>query len=145
MADVLAIGDEIRLATPNSNKVYKIRELELKDSSRLRVELDDVHGRDSAAALVGASVFVDRNTLPALDSDSHYDVDLVGCLVVDTEQIELGRLVEVIPTGANDVYVIDGPKGEWLVPARRDVVIEVDLDTKRIVVTRDGLVYPDDP
>jgi 16S rRNA processing protein RimM len=43
--------------------------------------------------------------------------------------------VEVIETGANDVYVVQGPRGELLIPVIEDVVQELDLENQRMVVT----------
>jgi 16S rRNA processing protein RimM len=53
----------------------------------------------------------------------------------------LGRVREVLATGANDVYVIHGPKGEILLPAIEEVVREVDLEAGRLTVElMEGLV-----
>ena len=46
----------------------------------------------------------------------------------------LGQVVQVLETGANDVYVVRGSRGEILVPAVDDQVIELDLESKRMVV-----------
>jgi 16S rRNA processing protein RimM len=48
----------------------------------------------------------------------------------------VGRLEEIIVTGANDVYVVRQPDGkELLLPAIKDVVIEVDRESRRMFVT----------
>jgi len=54
--------------------------------------------------------------------------------VVTTEGEPLGRVAEVIETGANDVYVVHGPRGEILIPAIEDVVRELDLEARRMIV-----------
>jgi 16S rRNA processing protein RimM len=47
----------------------------------------------------------------------------------------LGKLVEVIDTTANDVYVLQSPQNEEiLLPAIRDVIRNVDLENKRMTV-----------
>ena len=76
-----------------------------------------------------------------LEEDEYYLYQIVG-LAAWTEQGEyLGRVREVLNTGANDVYVIRGPKGDILLPAIDDVVREVDLETGRLaVVLPEGLV-----
>jgi ribosomal 30S subunit maturation factor RimM len=43
-------------------------------------------------------------------------------------------VVEVFRAGENEVYRIEGPSGELLVPALRDVVRSIDLASGRIVV-----------
>ncbi|MGD0781157.1 MAG: ribosome maturation factor RimM [Dehalococcoidales bacterium] len=56
-------------------------------------------------------------------------------LEVFTEQGEnLGRVKEILKTGANDVYVVQGSKGEILLPAIPQVIREVRLEEGRMVV-----------
>jgi 16S rRNA processing protein RimM len=42
--------------------------------------------------------------------------------------------VNVIVTGANDVYVVRGPRGEILLPALSDVILDIDVDARQMVV-----------
>ena len=66
--------------------------------------------------------------------------DLAGC-DIETESGEiLGKLVDVYPTGANDVFVVRGASTEYLIPALKSVVVRISLDERRIVVKLpDGL------
>ncbi len=53
----------------------------------------------------------------------------------------LGNVREVLATGANDVYLIRGPKGDILLPAIEEVIREVNLEAGRLTVTLlEGLV-----
>ena len=65
-----------------------------------------------------------------------YIYDLLGCEVVTPDGQALGHLTNVQRTGANDVYTIrQANRQEILLPAIKDVVREVDLGSRRIVVT----------
>lgn len=78
--------------------------------------------------LVGRDILVRREQLPELDEDEYFWCDLLG-LSVRTEQGELlGRLVDIIATGSNDVYVVQSGEREYLIPAIEDVVVDIDLD-----------------
>ena len=69
-----------------------------------------------------------------LEEGEYYHFQLTG-LRVETEDGQwLGQLAEVLSTGANDVYVVRGPRGELLLPAVDEVVLELDLASKRMVV-----------
>ncbi len=47
----------------------------------------------------------------------------------------LGNLIDVFPTGSNDVYVVKDELGkQTLLPAIGDVIKEVDLENKRMTV-----------
>jgi 16S rRNA processing protein RimM len=61
--------------------------------------------------------------------------DLAGCQVVTVEGEVLGTLTDVFPTGSNDVFVVGKEPNELLIPALKDVVKEIDLVGRRIVVS----------
>jgi 16S rRNA processing protein RimM len=76
-----------------------------------------------------------------LGEDEYYVYQIVGLDVWTAEGEYLGRISEVLFTGANDVYVVQGEKGEILIPAIEDVVLEVDLDGGRLTVElMEGLI-----
>ncbi|MEZ4509798.1 MAG: PRC-barrel domain-containing protein, partial [Eubacteriales bacterium] len=62
---------------------------------------------------------------------TYFVVDLIGCETFDTNGKAYGKLTDVLETGANDVYEIDG--GKLLVPALKKVLHEVDIERGRIV------------
>jgi 16S rRNA processing protein RimM len=74
--------------------------------------------------------------LPALPEGEFYRFQLLGLAVFDGEGNPIGTLDEVIVTGANDVYRVRTPEGkDVLLPALDDVVLSVDLDARRMVVS----------
>ena len=54
--------------------------------------------------------------------------------MVEKDGTLLGKVTEIIKTGANDVFVVVGPDGELLLPAIESVILEIDLDADRMVV-----------
>jgi 16S rRNA processing protein RimM len=111
----------------------------------MRLGIREITTRNQAEAMVGCGIFIARSSLPPLDADTNYWADLIGMAVYDTDDQPLGRIVEIIPTGANDVYVVETPKGhavdEILLPATASVVLEVDLPGNRMRVdVPDGLI-----
>jgi 16S rRNA processing protein RimM len=94
--------------------------------------VDDIN---HAALLVGAQVMVKESDLPAGWDDVAEEDDPVGLIVTDTARGVLGEVVEVIVTGANDVWVVDGRLGEVLLPVIDDVIREVDFDAGTALVT----------
>lgn len=89
----------------------------------------------------GAFLTVPRESLPELPRNTYYLADLIGCRIVSGGE-ELGRMVDVLQTGANDVYVIEMPDGkQFMLPAVREFVKKVDIEKKIIdVVLPDGLL-----
>lgn len=78
---------------------------------------------------------INRNKEEKLPEDTYYIVDLIG-LDVYTENGELlGKLDDVFSTGSNDVYVVKNSEGKQiLLPAISDVIKNIDLEQKKIVV-----------
>jgi 16S rRNA processing protein RimM len=111
--------------------------------SRLLITFEGVMDRDQADSLQGTYLFVPVSDSPSLPPDEYWTHDLIGCEVVTENGRSLGVLREVIHTTANDVWVVQGQDGETLVPALKDVVSEVDLGARRIVVREiAGLTAP---
>jgi 16S rRNA processing protein RimM len=103
-----------------------------------RMHLEGVDDRNRAEDLTGAGLFIDKSCLPELEADTYYWFELMGLSVFDTGGRLLGTLDAVIPTAANDVYVVkDNTPGhvrELLLPAVGAVVIDIDLAGRRMVV-----------
>jgi len=85
--------------------------------------------------LVGREIYAERGALPELPEDEFYWTDLIGLTVVSEDGDTLGELVEIIETGANDVYVVRKDGREVLIPALADVVLAVDLAGGRMTVS----------
>jgi 16S rRNA processing protein RimM len=100
----------------------------------LLLELEGIDTRDQAETLRGLLLEVPVKELPPLAEDQYYRFQILGMDVVDREDRPLGRVEEVLETGANDVYIVRGPDGELLLPAIDAVVKEVDVAAKRMVV-----------
>jgi 16S rRNA processing protein RimM len=98
------------------------------------VELSGVDTRDLAASLRGRLLELPESELHPLAEDEYYQHELIGLCVRDSAGEELGRVTALLPTGANDVLVVQGARGEYLLPLIADVVQEVDLVAGRIVV-----------
>jgi 16S rRNA processing protein RimM len=112
---------------------------------RLIVRFAGVDDRNTAEALRGRTFVVPVSWLPALPDGEYWPHQLEGAAVVTESGRELGRVADVVANPANDLWVtVDDEGNETLVPAIRDVVVDVDVDRRRIVV-RDvpGLTGPD--
>jgi len=96
--------------------------------------LDGISKREDAEALIGKDVFVVKRALPDLDDDEYYAFEIQGMDVVSTDGRNLGKVANIFSTGSNDVYVVDGPLGEILIPAIKDVIVKMDVPGKKMIV-----------
>ncbi len=106
------------------------------------LRLEGIATREAAEGLRGQVVRIDLEQAAPLAEDEYYHFQLLGLEVVDETGEPLGELVEIIETGANDVYVVRGSRGEILLPALRSVILDVDLERGRMTV-RPPLYYED--
>lgn len=102
-------------------------------SKSLVARLQGCDDRDAAAALKGLEVAVPRDELPETGEDEYYWADLIGLEVVNTQGENLGKVADLLETGANDVLVVEGER-ERLIPFIAQVILEVDLKAGRISV-----------
>lgn len=87
---------------------------------------------DEAHRVAGCTLLVRTDALP--DDVSDEAPDPVGMRVVDEERGPLGVIEDVIVTGANDVWIVEGPYGEVLIPVIDDVVIVMDESAGLVTV-----------
>lgn len=116
------------------------------NGGRLLVTFEGVTDRNAADLLRGSSLVVPLSMLPELPEGEFWPHQLIGFEVVTETGRSLGTLADVIGNPANDLWAaVDDAGTETLIPAIREVVAEVDVAHKRVLV-RDlpGLTAPDD-
>ena len=101
----------------------------------------DCGNRDEAELLRGKMVMISVEQAAPLEGDQYYLFQLLGMKVVAGD-VEVGRVSEVLQTGANDVYIVDGGRfGEILIPAHEETILKIDFDAEAITMQLpDGLL-----
>ena len=104
--------------------------------------LEGVNDRLQAEQLKGFFVQIPIEDVAPLEEGDFYVYELVGLQVVTVDNQVLGTLVDIMETGANDVYVVESSdKNQILLPAIPDVVKEIDTDAGQITIELiDGLI-----
>ena len=110
----------------------KIVELSLETCSinrgQLLMKFEGIESIEEAAKYRNAFLNVSTDELYPLPDGSYYQFQLIGMKVDDLEKGYLGQLIDILETGANDVYVIKSEVyGEILVPAIKEVICNVDV------------------
>lgn len=92
----------------------------------------------------GASLMVSEDELEPLDEGEYYYHEIIGCQVLTEDGEQLGVISEILSPGANDVWVIDRPKGsgkQILLPVIDEVLLSVDVKEKVVTVRlMEGLI-----
>lgn len=130
------------------SKMYKVR-VQSKRTDRFfaYIKLEGTDDRNAAEALRGTVLYIDRDNAAKLPEGRQYIQDLIGMLVWDTNGNEIGRLCEIIQTGAADVYRVQGKETTVMFPCVPHVVLTKEMETGKILVDADALkevcVYDD--
>jgi len=106
------------------------------------LKLAGVASREAAGDLRGRILSLPEEALEPLPEDEYYAYQIVGLEVYERDGEHLGKVTELFPTGSNDVYVVEGPRGRILVPAIEDVVVEVDVAGGTMVVSLMDGMFP---
>ncbi|MBU7005458.1 ribosome maturation factor RimM [Phosphitispora fastidiosa] len=105
-----------------------------KHKNFLVVKFREIIDMNSAKSVKEGLLKVSRDSLRELPRDTFYIFEILGMEVVTSEGFPLGRVKDVIQTGSNDVYVIAGQEKEYLIPAIREIVKNIDRENRLITV-----------
>ncbi|MFO7634645.1 MAG: ribosome maturation factor RimM [Caldilinea sp.] len=115
----------------------------------LLIQLDGVADRTAAEQLRGQWLFIDEEDSAELEEGVYWIHDIIGLQVVEEAGNQLGDVVDVLATGANEVYVVRPRAGQnrgqdILLPVIPEVILAVDLAGGVMTVRLlEGLVNPE--
>ena len=104
------------------------------------VKFKGVDNRESAKTLTNKILKVPRSQVAPLAEDEFYTFDIIGCEVFFGNK-KIGVVTEILKTGSNDVFQVQGDDNkEILIPALKSVVEKIDIADKKIFLTSDDYV-----
>jgi 16S rRNA processing protein RimM len=129
----ILVGDKHEAATFESVRMH---------ANGFLVKLRGYDTPESAGRFRNQWVYVKANDVPPLPDGQYYKYELIGLDVVDDSGNTLGKLAEILETGANDVYIVRDDSGkEILLPAIPSVILKLNMDSRSMKVhLLDGLI-----
>lgn len=116
-------GEKIKIV---SSRVHKGQAL---------VKFKGINDINEAEPLIGKVVYFNKNEVK-LEEGQYFIDDINGLEVYDADTNEYyGKVVNVIITGANDVFEVKNENRMLLIPKIDDVIKEIDLKNKKILIT----------
>lgn len=130
-----AVGNELTLFLPNNEqKIVKIKSHRKHKQFHI-LSFEDYHDINAVEPLRNGVLKVAKEDLHELDNNEFYYYEIIGLDVIDQNLGNLGKVKEILAPGANDVWVVDSKQyGEVLVPYIENVVLNIDLENKKIEV-----------
>jgi len=101
--------------------------------SRLLVKFEGVASRPDAERIRGP-VYVTSEQRRELEEGQYWQNDLLGCAVVTPDGTEVGEVSGIVPGAAQDLMSVASGERSWLVPLVTAIVLEVDVDGRRVVI-----------
>ncbi len=99
------------------------------------LRLQEITDRTTAEQLRGHDIEVPTTQALPLPKGQFYWHEVIGLQVIDaTTGRQLGTVKDILETGANDVYVVQGQGKEILVPAIKDIVKTIDPQAGRMLI-----------
>ncbi len=103
----------------------------------LLIKFKEIEDRSVVSELTNELVYVKTSQLPPLPSGDFYYHELIGLDVYEPDGRYLGVLVQILETGANDVYLVQNDaKEETLIPATEEMILEIDPKQEKMIVAR---------
>jgi 16S rRNA processing protein RimM len=128
----------------NRLESYEILEVVIQ-SPRLILRLKGIERIEEIEPLIGKEIFIKREALPELEVGEYYWADLLDMEVETQEGKKLGKVKEIFPTRAHDVYIVEGKSGEIFLPAIEGVIQSINVKKRVMKVARmEGLWEDED-
>ena len=123
----------------SSSKVYINQQPATIDSVRWHkgnaiIKLSSIDSVEEAKKLQGQPVEIHHSQLQPLTEGQYYHFQLIGLEVWTTQGELIGKITEILSKPSNDIYIINGARGEILVPAIEDVVKIIDTDKGYLII-----------
>jgi 16S rRNA processing protein RimM len=104
------------------------------------IRLEGLDSSDQVEPYRGAEILI-RKAAVSRDKDEYFWHELIGLRVYLETGRYLGTVKEIVPTAANDIYVVREGKEEFLIPAIHDVVKAIDLESGNMIISEvEGLL-----
>jgi 16S rRNA processing protein RimM len=130
----LATENQVVLNLPSGiSEAMKIKSLK-KLNKYVLVSFYEIDNPETASKYRSAVICADKSMLKSLPEDEYFYEQIVGLAVCTAAGSNIGRITGIFPTGSNDVYVVNGPDREYLIPAIHDVIREINLEEGKIII-----------
>lgn len=102
-------------------------------SNMVILKIEGIDSIEQAQTYKNKYIEVEREDAVKLSEGEYFIADIIGCTVLDENNVEIGTIYDVIKTGSNDVYWVKG-NSEVLVPALKDIVLNISVQEKKMII-----------
>ncbi len=126
--------DEIAVIDDSGESLtYEVESLVVTGKTIL-LKLKGVDSRNQAEEFRGKEIVIDKVQIFPLDKGDYYIFQIIGLEAFDENGEYLGEIVDVLKNPGNDVFILRRQEKEYLIPAVKEIVKNVDLKDRKIVI-----------
>jgi 16S rRNA processing protein RimM len=130
----LSSGVEVVLERSGERSLHRI-ERSQPHGQQLLVKFQELHSIAEAAKYVGSVLSIGEAALESLPPGQYYHYQIVGFEVFSLGGERIGLVSAVMATPGGDLYVVQGPEREHLIPAVKEFIEQVDFAARKIVIS----------
>ncbi len=142
----LLISDDVYVFFGDNYKTLQIKKVWYHKKFVI-LQFKGIDNMTEAEKLKGGVIKIPKDKALPLEEDEYYLSDLIGLNVLEEDGKSIGKVKDVLFTGANDVYVVsddidNNSKKEILIPAIKQCILNVDVANGTIKVKLpEGLLW----
>ncbi len=121
-------GAEARIVMPAGIIQKRIIMSIRPDREFVILSFQGLSDRNEASKLRNALIEVDASILPELGDNEYYHHQIIGLSAVTADGEVLGKVQEIMEIPGNEVYVVQGADRQYLIPAVKALISQIDLD-----------------
>jgi 16S rRNA processing protein RimM len=101
---------------------------------KVLLKLKQIDSPEEAKKLAGGFIEIEKKDMVELPEGSYFIFDLIGLEVITTKGEKIGKVQEVISLPANDIYLVEGDKKSYDIPAIKEVIKKIDLEKREMII-----------
>lgn len=90
------------------------------------IKFEGIENIGQALELKNYYIKIPEEDLLPLEEEEYYIDDLLGYQVITSSGDIIGNVTEVVTTGGTDIFFVKGNKKEYMIPAAREIILEID-------------------
>ncbi|MFW6264482.1 MAG: ribosome maturation factor RimM [Bacillota bacterium] len=127
------ILEEVYLSKNNQIIKKKIEKLRFHKNFVI-IKFNDINDIGQALEYRDYLVQIPETELVPLEEDEFYIDDIIGYRFYTDEGELLGELRDVLSTGGTDVFMVSGEEKDYMIPAAREIILEVNEDEEKMII-----------
>lgn len=129
----LLVGNKGIMEFPNGmKKLLTFKELKHLNGKILGIDFEEITTKTEAQNMAGGVLFVRRDLLGDINEDEYFMEDLIGFDVINADGENLGKVVDIMETGAHEILVVG--EFEIMIPNIKTFVNELNFTEKKVMV-----------